>query len=116
VERQQDGDHVIYRIRAAYPVALASDPSAIGPFGRAPWLTISSLANYGGMATLYAKLSGPKEHITPEIEQLAEKLTAGIADRREQARAIYNWVSTHIRYVGIWLEQGAVEPHAANTV
>src|SRR5690348_2371768 len=81
VERQQDGDHVIYRIRAAYPVALASDPSAIGPFGRAPWLTISSLANYGGMATLYAKLSGPKEHITPEIEQLAEKLTAGIADR-----------------------------------
>jgi len=116
VDREQEGDRIKYRIRAAYPVALASDPSAIGPFGRAPWLTVSSLANYDGLAAFYAKLSGPKEDVTAEIEQLAERLTAGITDRREQARIIYNWVSSHIRYVGIWLEQGAVEPHAAPAV
>jgi transglutaminase-like putative cysteine protease len=79
-------------------------------------VAVSSLVDYGAMAELYAKLIKPKLDVTPEIQLLADKLTADISDRREQARAIYDWVSTHIRYVGIWLEQGAVEPHAASTV
>lgn len=116
VEREQSNGYVIYQIRASYPTALASDPSAVGPFERLPWVTVSSLPDYPALAALYGKIIGPKEDITADIEQLAASVTAGISDRREQTRAIYNWVSRHIRYVAIWLEQGAIEPHAASAV
>jgi transglutaminase-like putative cysteine protease len=116
VEKQQSDDHVTYQIRAAYPAARAGDPAAVGSFQRLPWVTVSTLLDYASLATRYAKIIGPKEDVTPEVEQLAARLTAGKSDRREQTRAIYDWVSSHIRYVGIWLEQGAVEPHAASAV
>jgi transglutaminase-like putative cysteine protease len=116
VDKQQDGDQLVYHIRAAYPNALKSDPAAIGPFGRLPWLAVSSLANYGSMVTIYSKVVEPKEDVTPEIQHLAHKLTSDMSNRYDEARAIYDWVSTHIRYVGIWLEQGAVEPHTASAV
>ena len=43
-------------------------------------------------------------------------MTAGIVDRREQANALYQWVSKNIRYVAIFLEAGSVIPHAASTI
>jgi hypothetical protein len=37
--------------------------------------------------------------VTPEIQAMADEITAGIEDRREQARAISHWVKRNIRYV-----------------
>jgi transglutaminase-like putative cysteine protease len=115
-ERQQDGDQLVYRFHAAYPEALAADPAAVGPYQRLPRAFASSMPDYAAMTRAYAAQALPKEAVTPEIQRLADRLTAGIADRREQARAIYDWVSTHIRYVAVWLAQGAVEPHTASAV
>ena len=116
LEIQQNGDITVYRIQARYAVSLASDSAAVGPYQRLPRLFVSSLPDYSAMAHAYATLAIPKEVVTPEIQRLADQLTEGISDRREQARVIYDWVSTHIRYVAIWLGQGAVEPHAASAV
>ncbi len=115
-ERRQDGDRVAYRFHAAYPEALPAEPAAVGPFQRLPRAFASSMPDYAAMARAYAAQAQPKEAVTPEIQRLADRLTDGIADRREQARAIYDWVSTHIRYVAVWLGQGAIEPHAASAV
>ena len=54
--------------------------------------------------------------MTPRIQRRADAVTAGITDRREQARALYEWVSGHIRYVALYLGAGGVEPHDAATV
>jgi transglutaminase-like putative cysteine protease len=51
--------------------------------------------------------------VTPKIRAQANSITSGISDRREQARAIYEWVSQHIRYVGIEFGEGSILPHDA---
>jgi transglutaminase-like putative cysteine protease len=115
-ERQQDGDRVVYRFHAAYPDAQVGEPAAVGPYQRLPRAFVSSMPDYAAMARAYAAQAQPKEAVTPEIQQLADRLTNGIADRKDQVRAIYDWVSTHVRYVAVWLAQGAIEPHAASAV
>jgi hypothetical protein len=115
-EREQDGDRVVYRFRATYPDALAAESTAVGPFQRMPRAFVSSMPDYAAMARAYAAQAQPKEVVTPEIQQLADRLTHGIANRKDQARAIYDWVSTHVRYVAVWLAQGAIEPHSAASV
>jgi hypothetical protein len=51
--------------------------------------------------------------VTPRIQALADEITAGTSDRREQANRIYDWVSRHIRYVAVFLGNGGYEPHEA---
>ena len=115
-EQRQDGDKIVYHFHATYPNAQIAEPAAVGPFQRLPRAFASSMPDYATMARAYAAQAAPKEAVTPAIQQLADKLTDGITDRREQARALYDWVSTHIRYVAVWLAQGAIEPHAASAI
>ena len=116
MEREQDGGRVIYRFHAAYPNAIATGPAVVGPFQRMPRVFVSSLPDYAALARAYAELALPKAAVTPEIQRLADRLTEGIADRKAQAQALYDWVSTHIRYVAVWLDRGAIEPHAASAI
>lgn len=64
----------------------------------------------------YRSLAAPRAIPTPAIKAEADTLTAGITDPEQQARAIYNFVSTHIRYIGVDFGIGRFEPHAAATV
>jgi hypothetical protein len=54
--------------------------------------------------------------VTPRIQALADEITTAIADRREQAHRIYDWVSAHIRHVAVALGNGRLEPHDATSV
>jgi hypothetical protein len=57
-----------------------------------------------------------KRVVTPNVQALADQLTQGAADRREQARKLYEWVSGHIRYVAIELGQGSLVPHDVDAI
>jgi len=52
--------------------------------------------------------------VTPEIQKQADTITAGITDRKEQARAIYEWINLHVRYVAIDFGNGGFIPHDPN--
>ena len=54
--------------------------------------------------------------MTPRIQALADEVTAGTADRREQAQRLYEWVGQHVRWVAINLGNGSFVPHAADAV
>ena len=54
--------------------------------------------------------------MTPRIQTLADDITAGASDRREQAHRIYDWVSEHIRYVAVYLGNGGYVPHDAASI
>jgi len=58
-------------------------------------------------------MAAGKAAVTPRIQALADEITAGISDRRDQAHRIYDWVSKHIRYVAVFLGNGGYEPHEA---
>jgi transglutaminase-like putative cysteine protease len=81
-----------------------------------PHLIASSFPNYGIVGQAYGSHFAGKADANSEIRSLADRLTSGISDRRAQARALYDWVSTHISYVNIVLGAGGFTPHAAADV
>ncbi len=89
---------------------------ALDPKDRSPRLFASSFKSYDAFAEAYNKLSDAKSAVTPDIQKLADSVTAGITDRRDQAKAIYEWVSHHIRYVAVEIQDSAFIAHEASMV
>jgi transglutaminase-like putative cysteine protease len=95
----------------------ADEPaSALGPYDRLPRVFISSEPDYASFARDYAALVRPHARVTPRIRALAARVAGGVASPCEQARLLYEWVDTHVRYVALYLGNGALEPHDAETV
>ncbi|HLZ66812.1 MAG TPA: DUF3857 domain-containing protein [Aliidongia sp.] len=114
--QRTDGDKSVYEWRYANPKPLPENILALDPIDRAPRLFASSFKTYEQLATTYDALAEPKLTVTPRVRQLADEITAGTQDRRKQAELLYDWVSRHIRYVGIELGLGAIVPHDVDTI
>ena len=95
---------------------VAEELIALSTWDRRPRLYASSFSDYAALAAAYYARAVDKTAVTPTIQARADAITQGITDRREQARAIYEWVSLHIRYVALYLAAGGVEPHFADAV
>jgi len=77
----------------------------------APHIYISSSPSQEAFAKAYEERIKDKFIITPEIQKQADEITKGLEKKvatdpkldlkKEQARAIYNWVTRNIRYVAI---------------
>ena len=109
-----EGEAVVHRWRAD-PAAEAED-TAFGPLDRLPRVFVSTWPNWDSLAHDWAELALPKALPTTPIRALAVRLVAGSADRREEARRLYEWVSAHVRYVAVYQGDGALVPTAAATV
>lgn len=94
----------------------SDDLTALGPYDRMARVFVSSEPDYAAFASDYARLVMPHVRVTPRIQALADKVAGTSADRREQARLLYEWVNGNIRYVAVYLAAGALEPHDADTV
>lgn len=88
----------------------------------APHIFISSFDSQEAFAKAYQDRVQGKMKVTPEVQKLADEITKGIKgdnqeqEQKAQARALYNWVSRNIRYVGIYLGDGGIIPHDANSI
>ncbi|KAA5612098.1 DUF3857 domain-containing transglutaminase family protein [Rhodovastum atsumiense] len=110
----EDGEAVVHRWQAD-PAAVAED-SALAAFDRLPRVFVSTWRDWDALARDWAAAALPKAQPTPQIRALAERLVAGAADRREEARRIYDWVSARIRYVALYVGDGALLPTDAGIV
>lgn len=79
-------------------------------------LVVSTMKDFATLGEAYDRQAAPAAAVTPAIAAKAREITAGIAGRREQAIAINEWVRKNIRYVGIYLGNGGVVPHSADSV
>ncbi len=116
MEKQTDGDRVVYRWHYSAATPKVNDVAAIAAVDREPRLFASTFKSYEDLGRAYAESAAPKSAVTPKIKAQAEEITAGVTDRRAQTQKIYEWVSNRIRYVGIELGRGRVVPHDAETV
>ena len=105
-----------YRWTYAAPDALTEDNSQVSTYDRSPRFFVSSFKDYDEFARAYQSLAAPLIDVTPKIQTLADSITAGVSDRRQQAQKIYEWVSGHIRFVYLELGRGSVVPHSAEAV
>jgi transglutaminase-like putative cysteine protease len=115
-DKESEGDTIVYHWRYASRDAEVEDPASVSAFDRLPRLFISTFHSYDAFAAAYAKLIKGKVAVTPKVQALADEITAGISNRRQQTQAIYDWVSRHIRYVAVVLRNGGLVPHEPDLI
>ena len=76
----------------------------------APGYSFSTFRNYEEIARAYGSRAAPKSVVSDRVRALADELTKGIIGPREQAKILYEWVSTNIGYAGNCVGVGAVVP------
>jgi transglutaminase-like putative cysteine protease len=96
--------------------AVPIDPASLVPIDRVPRVFVSSIPDWDAFGHIWATLIADKAAVTPPIQALADKLTAGISNRREQAKRLYDWVGANIRWVAIQTGNGRIVPHTAGEV
>jgi len=77
------------------------------------WTTFHSWAEVGDW---YRELSTPRIAVSDELRAQAEKITHDAHSPLDQVQALYSFVSTRIRYVGIDFGVGRYQPHMAADV
>lgn len=81
-----------------------------------PDVELSSFTSWAEVGAWYNSLQQPKVVVTPDIRAKAEELTKGRTSDEEKLRAIYDFVSTRFRYIGVDLGLSRYTPHAAADV
>jgi tetratricopeptide (TPR) repeat protein len=81
-----------------------------------PELRISSFSSWESVGAWYNTLQQSRLAVSPEIRSRAEELTKGKSTDDEKIQAIYEFVSTRFRYIGVDLGIGRYSPHSASDV
>ena len=106
-------ESVTHKFLYSKPRPPVAEPAALSPWDTEPHYIISTFPDYAAVAAAYRQMAAGKAAVTPRIQELADEITTGTSDRRDQAHRIYDWVSKHIRYVAVFLGNGGYEPHEA---
>lgn len=117
---REDADRKIYTFESSY-IKPPSD-SNISDWeknfhgAQPPDIGLSSFTSWEEVGTWFAKLVEPRIAPTPEIRAKALDLVKDKTTEDEKIRAIYSFVATRFRYIGIDLGVGRYTPHAASDV
>jgi len=84
------------------------------PLGEiAAHIAVSSISDWNKVASWYTKLANGAMQPDEAIEKKARELTTGLNNSWQKVEAIYNYVATNIRYVGVEFGISGYKPHPA---
>ncbi|WP_434660359.1 DUF3857 and transglutaminase domain-containing protein [Paraburkholderia sp. A3BS-1L] len=89
------------------------EPGAVARVNWGARLMVTTLPDYAAFAARYRDAAADPTATDPSIAAVARTLTAGLADPRERAARIYDWMRLNIRYVALFLGETAAAPHRA---
>jgi len=81
-----------------------------------PDVMMSSFTTWEEVGRWYGGLQEERVKPTPEIAAKAAELTKGAPDAEAKLRALYGYVSTQFRYIGVAFGIGRYQPHSATDV
>ena len=81
-----------------------------------PDVQFTTFPSWEDVARWYAKLEEDRMQPTAEIRAKTQELIEGRKTELEKIEALYNYVSTNIRYVSLSFGLGRYQPHAATEV
>ena len=81
-----------------------------------PSVRLSSFSSWADVGVWFGGLEQPRVQVTPAIRSKAGELTAGKTSDADKIRSIYDFVSSHLRYIGVDLGVGRYTPHSAEEV
>lgn len=96
--------------------AETPEPTMGIPDPVAPDVQMSTFADWDEVARWYASLQSPRAQPDENVRAKAEQLVKGHAAPADKVRAIYDFVSTEVRYLSLSFGVGRYQPHAAADV
>jgi tetratricopeptide (TPR) repeat protein len=81
-----------------------------------PDMQLSTFQSWDEVGRWYETLQRDRVKPSPKVQAKAAELTKGASDELGKTRALYNFVSTRYRYIGIAFGTGRYQPHAASDV
>jgi len=115
--KQTRKNFIIYKWIARDIPRVFPEPKMPPLYTQTQRLLVSTIKNWGQISRWYWNLSKPNiDKTTPEMLKKVNELTLGIDDPHEKIKAVFQWVSHEIRYLGLTLEKNSpgYEPHPVN--
>ncbi|MEA1965088.1 MAG: DUF3857 domain-containing protein [Candidatus Aerophobetes bacterium] len=95
---------------------IISEPSMPPYVEITPRLSFSSFEGWEEIYRWWRELFKDKINLDEAIKKKAEGLIKGENTEEEKAKAIYHWVASKIRYVGVEYGEAGFEPHSATEI
>jgi len=92
------------------------ETASVSALDYGPLIVATTFKDYGALAAAYYARAKAKSVPTDGIRKLADELTQNAHTPRQQAKALYEWVSHNIKYVNNEVGVGSVVPHDADLV
>lgn len=113
----QGGRHVrVYRYHTASSGPVPQQANTLTWTDVGPYFVATNFRDYAEIAQAYHVRSGEQDEPSAAVQALADSLTKGVNDRREQASRLYDWVSRNVRYFGVYIGAGGVVPRSADII
>ena len=114
--RYDENGNVIYVWHYGETPALAVEEGMPHVNDIAPRLHYSSIPSWNDVYLWYQQLAADRYTPDAQIEARVYQLTKDLTTKADKIRAIYHFVASRIRYVGIELGQSAYQPSPATEV
>ena len=130
VKESKDGDRTVYRWEtqqlkptvgpeaeaakeAKKKHVLTADEELDEQLGKLPSVAWTTFPSWAAVGEWYRGLEVSRATPDEEIKAKVAELTAGKTTEEDKVRAIYGYVSTQVRYIGVAFGVGRYQPHQA---
>jgi transglutaminase-like putative cysteine protease len=110
------GDAVVHHWSGHFQIPQSTEQNVADLALRLPRVSFSTFSTYDDIGRAFYGGAADLLNVTPSIASLADDITRGKAERREQAEAIFDWVTNNIRYLAVVVGVGRVVPNPPETV
>jgi len=108
--------HLVYEWEIDNVPEIISEPNMPPWTDVSPFIMVSSFKSWEEFSSWWRDLSKEQAEPTPEIEKKVKQIIEGKKTQKEKAEAIYHWVISNIRYVGLEFGIAGFKPHSAKEV
>ncbi|WP_419805613.1 DUF3857 domain-containing protein [Terriglobus sp.] len=95
---------------------LTADETLDAAQGRLPDVAFTTFPDWASVGAWYRGLEGDRMQPDAAVRARVAQITAHSETEQDKVRAVYDWVASNIRYVGVALGVGRYQPHAASEV
>ncbi|MDL1970374.1 MAG: DUF3857 domain-containing protein [Candidatus Desulfofervidaceae bacterium] len=114
--KEKKGNKVIFVWEAKDLPAIDTEPNAPPLETLASRIVLSTINDWDKVAKWYMELAKGAFKVNKAIKDKTQELTKGLSTSWEKVKAIYNYVTQNIRYVGIEFGINGYKPHPATQV
>lgn len=114
--QEEKGQNVIFSWRYTNTKPHELNAAQVSPMDQIPRFFLSNFKDYAELGRAYDAVVSTKLLVTPKVQALADQITAGTTDQRDMVRKLYEWETTHVRYLALELGQGTIVPHNVDDI